>query len=214
MRSLTDLVADLDVSTEQVLIALRVVASRADVDDLAEWAAKELEGYGVEEKLPPYRQWQLTIRADVYNPYQAFVPDAEIPLPERFKKATIYHCFDGVGRLERLLTDDTDGHLGAEIPNLSAIVSASLQPGWTCIRARAIFASGHVRGIVDRTRQTALKFCLECEKKGIVLHFYSSREEVEVDSQQQWATWTSSLGLETAKLAIKEIWSKVFPGIA
>ena len=38
MRSLTDLAADLDVSTEQVLIiALWVVATRAGVEDLADW---------------------------------------------------------------------------------------------------------------------------------------------------------------------------------
>ena len=209
MRSLTDLAADLDVSTEQVLVALRVVAYRAGVDELAEWAAKELEGYHKDEELPPYRQWRLTIHADVYNPYQAFVPDAEIPLPEKFRKATIYRCYDGVGRLERLLADDTDGQMGVENPDLSRIVSASLHPGWTCVRARAIFASGHLKEIVDRTRQTALKFCLECEKKGIVLHFHSGGEEVKADSQQR-TSWTSSLSLEAAKLALKEIWSQVF----
>ena len=37
MKSLTDLAADFDVSTEQVLIALRVVATRAGVEDLADW---------------------------------------------------------------------------------------------------------------------------------------------------------------------------------
>ena len=38
MKSLTDLAADLDVSTEQVLIiALPVVATRAGVEDLADW---------------------------------------------------------------------------------------------------------------------------------------------------------------------------------
>lgn len=209
MRSLTDLAADLDVSTEQVLVALRVVAYRAGVDELAEWAAKELEGYDQDEELPPYRQWRLMIRADLYNPYQAWVPDAEIPLPEKFRKATIYRCYNGVGRLERILADDSDGQLGVEHPNLSQIVSASLQPGWTCVRARATFAPGHLREIVDRARQTALKFCLECEKKGIVLHFYSGGEEVEADSQQR-TSWTSPLGLEAAKLALKEIWSQIF----
>ena len=92
------------------------------MDELAEWAAKELEGYAYSEEgeeLPPYRRWHLTIRADVYNPYQAFVPDAEIPLKEKFRKAAIYHCFDGIGRLGRLLDKDTDGQLGAEHPDLS-----------------------------------------------------------------------------------------------
>ena len=50
MRSLTDMAADLDVSTEQVLTTLRVVASRAGLEELAEWSAKELEGYGEKDE--------------------------------------------------------------------------------------------------------------------------------------------------------------------
>ena len=46
MRSLTEMAADLDIPTEQVLTTLRVVASRADLEDLAEWAAKELRVRG------------------------------------------------------------------------------------------------------------------------------------------------------------------------
>ena len=212
MRSLTDLAADLSVSTEQVLVALRVVASRADVDDLAEWAAKELEGYSVGEELPPYRQWQLTVRADLYNPYQAFVPNAEILLKKDFKEAGIYRCYDGVGRLERVLDEATksnEDELGTEHPHLSQLVSASLQPGWTCVRARAVFAPGHAREVVDRARQTALKFCLECEKKGVILHFYAAGDAAQADPQQQRTSWTSSLKLEAVKLALKETWSQI-----
>ena len=76
MRSLADMAADLGVSTEQVLTTLRVVASRAGIDELAAWAAKELEGYGEKDELPTHRRWQLTIVADLYNPCQAFVPQA------------------------------------------------------------------------------------------------------------------------------------------
>ena len=56
MRSLTDMAADLAVSTEQVLTTLRVVASRAGLEELAEWAAKELEGYGEKDELPTHRR--------------------------------------------------------------------------------------------------------------------------------------------------------------
>ena len=80
MRSLTDMAADLGVSTEQVLTTLRVVASRAGIDELAAWAAKELEGYGEKDELPTHRRWQLIIVADLYNPYQAFVPQAHVPI--------------------------------------------------------------------------------------------------------------------------------------
>ena len=154
MKSLTDLAADLDVSTEQVLVALRVVAYRAGVDDLAEWAAKELEGYEQEDELPAHRQWKLTIRADLYNPYQAYVPDAEIPLPKKYREAGIYRCFDGIGRLEGILSGSEPGQqLGAEHPDLARIVRTALQPGWNCIQARAVFSAQHLKEIVDRSRQ-------------------------------------------------------------
>lgn len=104
MRSLTDLAADLDVSTEQVLIALQVVATRAGVDDLADWAAKELEGYAEEDELPTHRRWELTIFANLYNPYQAFVSRAHVPIAREYReKATIYHCRDDRANRKRIV---------------------------------------------------------------------------------------------------------------
>ena len=165
MKSLTDLAADLDVSTEQVLVALRVVAYRAGVDELAKWAAKELEGYEKKDELPAHRQWELTIQADMYNPYQAVAKNVEISLPEKYRKVRIYRCFDGVGRLEAVVSASEPGQqLGAEYPDLTGIVSATLQPGWTCMQARAVFSAMHLKEIVDRARQTALRYCLECEE--------------------------------------------------
>ena len=56
MKSLTDLAGDLDVSTTQVLVTLRIVATRADVEEIAEWAVKELEGYTEEDELPAHTE--------------------------------------------------------------------------------------------------------------------------------------------------------------
>ena len=68
MKSLTDLAGNLDASTAQVLTALRIVATGADVEEIAEWAAKELGGYKEEEELPAHRTWKLTIKASLHNP--------------------------------------------------------------------------------------------------------------------------------------------------
>ena len=152
MRSFTDLAADLDVSTEQVLIALRVVATRAGVEDLADWAAKELEGYSEADQLPTHRCWELTIVASLYNPYQAFVPRAHVPIAQEYReKATIYHCRDGIGQIESALSAGRQSEpMGVEHPNLARIVSASLQCPWTCVQATAEFSSLHLKTIVDR----------------------------------------------------------------
>ena len=207
MRSLTDMAADLGVSTEQVLTTLRVVASRAGIDELAAWAAKELEGYGEKDELPTHRRWQLTIVADLYNPYQAFVPQAHVPIAEKYRRtATTYCCREGVGQLEDGLGDKLGNSVtGVEHPNLAEIVGASLQLGWTCVRAHAEFSSMHLREIVNRSRQTALTFCLECEKKGITLQYYGADDDSRTASEER-KTWSDLLRQESTKLALKDIW--------
>ena len=206
MRSLTDLAANLDISTEQVLIALQVVATRAGVDDLADWAAKELEGYSKEDELPTHRSWVLTIVANLYNPYQAFIPQVHVPIAKEYKeKATIYHCREGIGQIERALSANRQNEpMDVEHPNLAQIVSASLQKPWTCVRATAEFSSQHLKVIVDRARQTALRLCLECEKNGIVLEYYGGDDRDATPRERK--AWLATLKLETTKLVIKDAW--------
>ena len=209
MRSLTDLAADLDVSTEQVLIALRVVATRAGVEDLADWAAKELEGYEQEDELPTHRRWELTIVASVYSPYQAFITRAHIPIASEYrKKATIYHCRDGIGQIESALSAGREsGLMGVEHPNLAPIVNASLQHPWTCVQATAEFSSLRLKTIIDRARQTALKLCLECEKKGMVLEYYGGNDDHATPKERK--AWITTLKQEATKLTIKEVWLSI-----
>ena len=182
-------------------------ASRAGLEELAEWAAKELEGYGKKDELPTHRRWELTIVADLYNPYQAFVSQAHVPIAEKYRRtATIYYCREGVGQLENGLGDKLGNSVtGVEHPNLAQIVGASLQPGWTCVSARAEFSSMLLREIVNRSRQTALTFCLECEKKGMTLHYYGADDDSGTASEER-KTWLDLLRQESTKLALKDIW--------
>ena len=102
MRSLTDLAGDLSVPTEQLLTTLRIVASRAGVDELADWAARELEGYGEGDELPAHRRWHLTIVASLHNPMQGFVRDTHVgdfAIAKQYReKATVHYCRGGVGQ--------------------------------------------------------------------------------------------------------------------
>ena len=209
MRSLTDLAADLDVSTEQVLISLQVVATRAGVDELADWAANELEGYAEEDELPTHRRWELTIVANLYNPYQAFVSRAHVPIAREYReKATIYHCREGIGQIESALSAGSQSDpMGVEHPNLARIVNASLKHPWTCVQASAEFSSLHLKTIVDRARHTALKLCLECERKGIVLEYYGGDDDNATSRERK--AWISTLKLEATKLAIKDAWTSI-----
>ncbi len=208
MRSLTDMAADLEVPTEQLLTSLRVVATRAGIEELAEWAARELEGYAEEDEVPAYRCWELTIVASLYNPYQAFIQRAHVPIAEKYREsATIYRCRDGVGQVESVLSANSGaGPVGVEHPNLSRIVSASLQRPWTCVEARAEFSPLHLKRIVDKARQAALNLCLECEKKKIVLQHYGAEDDA---PPRDRTAWTATLSEEATKLAIKDAWASV-----
>ena len=126
---LADLAGNLDVSTEQVLTALRIVATRAGVPDLAHWAARELEGYEEDDELPAHRTWHLSIVASLHNPVQGFVQNTHIGdffIPEKYReKVTIYECREGLGQIEHLLSTTDGSEMHVEHPNLAMLINQS-----------------------------------------------------------------------------------------
>ena len=148
MRSLTDLAGDLSISTEQILTTLRIVASRARVGELADWAARELEGYGEDDELPEHRRWHLTIKATLLSPLQvigdAHVGDLAIDKKYR-EKVTFYCCRDGIGRIEDLLASE-ESEMAVEHPNLARFINAGpmRRNGWECTHASATFSTGRL----------------------------------------------------------------------
>ena len=152
MKSLTDLAGNLDVSTEQVLAALRIVATRARINELAGWAAKELEGYEAEDELPAHRSWKLTIVASLHNPMQGFITDIHVgdfAISEKLREdATTYRCRDGIGQIEDLLSDRETEPLAVEHPNLAQLVNSGPMlrgAGWRCTHATAKFSPQHLK---------------------------------------------------------------------
>ncbi len=216
MRSLTDMVGNLDIPTEQVLTQLRIVATRAQVEDLANWAMKELEGYEEEDELPPHRRWALSIVGSFHNPMQGFVRNADIPHsaidPALRERVTIHQCRDGVGQIEALLTAHDGGSpLGVEHPNLAALINEgpTHSPGWLCVEAKAQFSPGHLRTILSRVRQSALTFCLECEKKEVYLQYESNGGA----TSEERGAWIRTLRLEATKLVMKDVWNRVWDAL-
>ena len=65
LKSLTDVVADHNTPVSQILTAVRVVAARAGVPDLADWASREAGGYANDDELPAHRTWRLTVTASL-----------------------------------------------------------------------------------------------------------------------------------------------------
>lgn len=215
MKSLTDWAGDLQVSTEQVLTALQIVATRAGVDELAAWSAKELAGYEEDDELPPYRIWRLTIVATLCHSNIGVVRDAHVGHPaiatRDRKNVTTYYCRDGVGPIENALLTKGDHEknppLHVEHPNLAYLINRGpmLAPGWTCTHASAEFSPMHLQTIVNKVRQTALRLCLECEKKGVDLQYGAD----DSTTPKERKAWIRTLKQEGTKVVIRGAWDLV-----
>ena len=216
MKSLTDLAGNLDAPTAQVLTALRIVATRADVGELVEWTEKELEGYQDGDELPSHRIWKLAIKANLYNPLQAAMKDVHVgdfAIDEKFREeVTTYHCRDGIWQIEQLLSHREDKKFGVEHPNLAQLINVSkngLGDGWTCTHATAEFSPIHLTNIVNHARQTALKFCLECEKEGIDLRW----GEDDNTAPEDRVKWLKLIKEETTKIILKSTWENIWKAL-
>ena len=211
MKSLTDLAGNLDVSTEQVLTSLRIVATRAGVGDLARWATLELEGYGTDDALPPHRIWGLSIEASLHNPMQGLAQNVQLgesAIDERWReRVTIHRCKDSIGQIEAVLAGIKVGEaMAVESPNLAQLINQGpmKSPGWQCIHASAKFSSVHLKEIVDRARQTALRLCLECEAKDLSLQI-----EADNASLAERTAWMNTLKTEALKIIVRDAWDMV-----
>ena len=208
MKSLTDLAGNLDASTAQVLTALRIVATRADIEEIVEWSTRELEGYREDDELPAYRTWSLTIKASLHNPHQAFMPQVNIPelaIEEQHRKnVTTYSCRDGIWQIENMLVGLDDKEMGVEHPNLAYLINRGpmIGEGWTCTHAYAIFSPIHLAEIVNKARQTALGFCLECEKEGVDLRWGDDDQT----TPEERSKWLELIKQEGTKLILRGAW--------
>ena len=128
MKSLTDMAVDLNISTAQVLTALRIVSARADVQEIADWAAKELEGYQENDELPAHRIWKLEIVGSLHNPMQGFLSEVdlgELAIAEKFREnATKFYCRQSIVDIEDSIANSEEDSFRVPMPNLATLINA------------------------------------------------------------------------------------------
>ena len=209
MKSLTDLAGDLDVSTTQVLTALRIAGTRIGIDEIDEWCRKELEGYGEEDELPAHRIWRLTIKGSLHNPMQGFMQNllfGDVAIAEEHReKATTFHHREGIWSIEKAQAEKGfQGILAAEHPNLAHLINTGpmRSEAWTCVHATAEFSETHVLQVVNKARQTALSFCLSCEKEGLDLYWGDNAAE---SPGGERSAWLSKFQDEAAVQAVRTL---------
>ena len=216
MKFLTELAGDLDVSTAQVITALRIAATRADVGKLIEWTEKELEGYQRDDELPSHRIWKLSIKATLHNSSQGYIQNVhvgDLSIDEELReKVTTFYCLEGIWQIEDMLYNSEGQIFGAEHPNLAQIINLSqnnIADGWICTHATAEYTPMRLHQVVNYARQTALKFCLECEKKGIELRWENDDDIASEDRTE----WIEMIKEEGTKTILKSICDTVLKGL-
>ena len=142
--------------------------------------------------------------ATLYNPWREYMRSVYVSIAIQYReKASIYHCRSGIGEIESILANNSDQPVSVEHPNLAQVVNVSLQHPWSCANASAGFSPVHLKEIVGRARQTPLKLCLECERKGIDLHYFGGDDDA---SHRERKDWMETLKQETTKIGLREVW--------
>jgi hypothetical protein len=144
-----------------------VLAARLKHEELASWASKELQGYTMEDALPPYRmQRRGQSRGDFLGPGNGLknVPIPTAGLPEEVRTiVTERPVRESVSVLEANLHDDGNSKIPWPADIIKAIGRQIMQhmvlvDAWTPVPI------GQTHGILDTIRTRVLEFVLAIEK--------------------------------------------------
>ena len=136
----------------------------------------------------------------------------DFAIDERHReKVTIYHCRGGVVEMENMLSSRDSKTLGVEHPNLAQLINEGpmLSEGWTCTHATAEFSPVHLATVVNKARQAALGFCLECEKEGVDLRW----GEDDQTAPEERAKWLETIKAEGTKLILRSAWDATWKSL-
>jgi len=142
-----------------LLLKTKALATKLDVQELLEWANRELSGYARTDEIPPYRMVQGEFKA--WNPYHGWQPIL-------FPKSMVMPATRGV--------TSAVGEIEGYPPKKGESVTISIEPEE---KARLIAAlkiptdiawlanSANVQGIPDKVRNLVVEWSLKLEKLGI-----------------------------------------------
>ena len=129
----------------------------------------------------------------------------DFAIEEQYREtATTHSCRDGIWEIETMLDNQGNQTFGVVIPNLTLLINRGpmLSDGWTCTHATAEFSPVRLTTIVNRARQTALGFCLECEKEGVDLRW----GEDDQTTPEERTKWLDMIKQEGTKLILRAAW--------
>lgn len=160
-------------STTDITTVLRkclILAEKLGHQGFRSWVEQELNGYGSEDGLPPYRILHVQSRGHFFGPFGSQIRNQPLPIapvPEEFRKiVTTLPVLDGIGSLASLILERKHGELEAPWPpDLTAFLAHKFSDGMVLAQASRVVPLSLMVGIIETVRNRILSFILEIEKQ-------------------------------------------------
>ena len=153
------------------------MSKKLEVTHIQEWLNNELNGYGPDSEIPPYRKIRGQIKA--FNPYHGWQP-LNFGDDEMAEKLSISQIMQPVVELDSL----TAGSGSLQVPFPQDIVNALMGAMNIPLQPSLHVPKSEVIGLLDAVRNIILDFALQLEQEGILGEGMSfSKEEKQTASQ-------------------------------
>jgi len=153
---------DRDQKVSDVLRTALVVATKLGVEDFKAWCWRELNGYGVDDKLPEYRyiRGAPELFNTVLGVQQTWAPGRD--LLEWVKQVRLP---DAIAGIEKHAEGKAAGEFGQSLLPVELLSDEVRRKGWIPIIS---FSYAEYLRILDTVRNTVLQWSLKLEQDGIL----------------------------------------------
>jgi hypothetical protein len=172
MPLLSDIQQDImeDKPLAPILLKLRFLASRLGSDALEDWVRFEIDGYGEETEVPPYRSIGVTYKASFLGPAGSQMKNAPVPpaLIEKYAGNNWLKVSErqSVSAIENLIASvgSDGGGLHIDASNLILVLQGNLYPGMNCVSVDGRISVGSVVALLSSVRSRVLELTIQIEK--------------------------------------------------
>jgi hypothetical protein len=168
LRKIQDQASDVEIPVNQLLISAKILAARLGHEKLKQWVNLELNGYGSEDVLPPYRVLKDLNLVGDYQDHAFGGTRKNIPIPlqslkpDLKKEFTTHDLREPIGALQELLKGKS-----TEDPVLSIyadyLKTLNVFPTETCVAARKVLPRSGIVKAVESVRAKLVDLALEIE---------------------------------------------------
>lgn len=152
-----------------VLLKLRLLAARLEIQTLADWVKYESEGYPMFVDVPDYRIISVSYQANFLGPFGASIQNAPVPsyLIEKFANETWvnFKMHESIAAVDDLIANSTEGKsIGIDASNLIPALQGNIYPSYNCSSVTGIISRSALAAIRHAVQSRVLELTIELEK--------------------------------------------------